>query len=55
MVLYPNKLPESERVCSGICNRKLAYMYKNNKSIINMISPTDFTIVEKFKFHFDKK
>ena len=21
MVLYPNKLPESERVCSGICNR----------------------------------
>ena len=20
MVLYPNKLPESERVCSGICN-----------------------------------
>lgn len=36
-------------------HRKLAYMYKNNKSIINMISPTDFTIVEKFKFHFDKK
>nr|DAO48661.1 MAG TPA: hypothetical protein [Caudoviricetes sp.] len=22
MVLYPNKLPESERVCSGICNIK---------------------------------
>ena len=21
MVLYPNKLPESERVCSGICMR----------------------------------
>ena len=21
MVLYPNKLPESERVCSGICSR----------------------------------
>ena len=21
MVLYPNKLPESERVCSGICNQ----------------------------------
>lgn len=20
MVLYPNKLPESERVCSGICS-----------------------------------
>lgn len=24
MVLYPNKLPESERVCSGICN--LSYL-----------------------------
>ena len=22
MVLYPNKLPESERVCSGICSLK---------------------------------
>jgi len=22
MVLYPNKLPESERVCSGICNQR---------------------------------
>ena len=21
MVLYPNKLPESERVCSGICSK----------------------------------
>jgi len=21
MVLYPNKLPESERVCSGICSQ----------------------------------
>lgn len=21
MVLYPNKLPESERVCSGICKK----------------------------------
>ena len=24
MVLYPNKLPESERVCSGICTEKEA-------------------------------
>ena len=23
MVLYPNKLPESERVCSGICTEYL--------------------------------
>lgn len=22
MVLYPNKLPESERVCSGICKER---------------------------------
>ena len=22
MVLYPNKLPESERVCSGICRKE---------------------------------
>ena len=25
MVLYPNKLPESERVCSGICRGKVLY------------------------------
>lgn len=24
MVLYPNKLPESERVCSGICIKQFA-------------------------------
>ena len=24
MVLYPNKLPESERVCSGICKLNAA-------------------------------
>ena len=24
MVLYPNKLPESERVCSGICNQLIS-------------------------------
>lgn len=27
MVLYPNKLPESERVCSGICKAIDANMY----------------------------
>ena len=25
MVLYPNKLPESERVCSGICTEQKEY------------------------------
>lgn len=32
MVLYPNKLPESERVCSGICtsdsNSNISLMYE---------------------------
>ena len=28
MVLYPNKLPESERVCSGIC--------KDNERIVQL-------------------
>ena len=30
MVLYPNKLPESERVCSGICNYMLTYTFEEN-------------------------
>ena len=36
MVLYPNKLPESERVCSGICimdelrQSLIAYLRKKN-------------------------
>ena len=36
MVLYPNKLPESERVCSGICKQKgkeynqISFWYHNN-------------------------
>ena len=28
MVLYPNKLPESERVCSGICTHYFKEEYK---------------------------
>ena len=27
MVLYPNKLPESERVCSGICKYNIPIFY----------------------------
>ena len=27
MVLYPNKLPESERVCSGICKGDMITIY----------------------------
>lgn len=39
MVLYPNKLPESERVCSGICNYREkeegqnAILYINNMNM----------------------
>ena len=28
MVLYPNKLPESERVCSGICTFSKYFKYR---------------------------
>ena len=33
MVLYPNKLPESERVCSGICKYAIfvKFLDKNKK------------------------
>ena len=36
MVLYPNKLPESERVCSGICkiNHNLLLAY-GKKSLVD--------------------
>ena len=45
MVLYPNKLPESERVCSGICSvrreknlwnqQKGSYMKKRGTQEVN--------------------
>ena len=31
MVLYPNKLPESERVCSGICTMNVVLQYVKQK------------------------
>ena len=34
MVLYPNKLPESERVCFGICNKQ-NILIKNTKELKN--------------------
>ena len=33
MVLYPNKLPESERVCSGICNKLALVGISNDEKI----------------------
>ena len=34
MVLYPNKLPESERVCSGICSIIIANAPIKTKMLI---------------------
>ena len=34
MVLYPNKLPESERVCSGICKELQDMNDRNNSSVL---------------------
>ena len=45
MVLYPNKLPESERVCSGIC--KNAYRVKKIRE--------QGTDDEAVLFHFRKR
>ena len=33
MVLYPNKLPESERVCSGICKY---YTIVPNRAVVGV-------------------
>lgn len=35
MVLYPNKLPESERVCSGICNWNTALILESHQDSFN--------------------
>ena len=37
MVLYPNKLPESERVCSGICKIAPATKIQWNERIIGKL------------------
>ena len=52
MVLYPNKLPESERVCSGICKWKqdsavslflyLDSVFKNKGSC--SLPPNDYSV-----------
>ena len=37
MVLYPNKLPESERVCSGICKEENMRLFENVKEDDNLV------------------
>ena len=53
MVLYPNKLPESERVCSGIC-RQLKYIKNWLKTHLvyvdaafNYVDPTGVSTINK--------
>ena len=38
MVLYPNKLPESERVCSGICIHTSRHTFASTVTLANNIS-----------------
>ena len=46
MVLYPNKLPESERVCSGICKRVLDYFNEefDYREVANSSELTDIAV-----------
>ena len=39
MVLYPNKLPESERVCFGICTSKTPKRLLSNASAFKVKRP----------------
>ena len=41
MVLYPNKLPESERVCSGIC---IAEKKRTNKWLAEQLGKDPGTV-----------
>ena len=34
MVLYPNKLPESERVCSGICMSVYGFTFEQLHKLV---------------------
>lgn len=48
MVLYPNKLPESERVCSGICNLAKSYLIYIRHSIYESMNDTVLNTVQNF-------
>ena len=53
MVLYPNKLPESERVCSGICSEAVYGVSSVNKIAVKKecarIRGVDHTLTWKIK------
>ena len=50
MVLYPNKLPESERVCSGICTG-YGFAYGNAGIRLKYISPVVFGLTASFGYN----
>ena len=44
MVLYPNKLPESERVCSGICSAdEVWFVEKGHEGASHLTSLAEYT------------
>ena len=52
MVLYPNKLPESERVCSGICRYADLFFLKSlekYQDIFEIFVRMSFSFVQKEK------
>ena len=60
MVLYPNKLPESERVCSGICipsnDPNVRYIEKNfsvcpNKEVIEKVRTHVNIYEDSIRYH----
>ena len=67
MVLYPNKLPESERVCSGICisiielvreirlTKAIQIMCEGNHSMAEIASKVGFLNQSYFTASFKKK
>ena len=47
MVLYPNKLPESERVCSGICRpSEGVWKMGRNRAVVETESTARFRLIE---------
>ena len=48
MVLYPNKLPESERVCSGICREGNAFK-SANRNILNILAKLEDSFTSRLE------
>ena len=48
MVLYPNKLPESERVCSGICILTVRIKRENTEKLQEKWHMEDYVISSSY-------